>query len=101
MKKLEQLCSPTSAAAINTGLEQDHIFEQYTNVLRGMSAQSPIILVLDDLHWADQASTNLLFRLGRRISRDRILIVGTYRPDEVAFGSRGSCRPGESVPGSQ
>ncbi|MDF1513594.1 MAG: AAA family ATPase [Anaerolineae bacterium] len=72
----------------SAGLEQDHIFEQYTRVLQEMSKQHPIVLVLDDLHWADQASISLLFHLGRRINRSRIFIIGTYRPQELAVGRR-------------
>ncbi len=88
MKKLEHLIqrTPEIAATASTGLEQDHIFEQYTNVLRALAEKCPLILVLDDLHWADLASIGLLFRLGRRIHNNRILIIGTYRPDEVALG---------------
>jgi predicted ATPase len=71
---------------LKTGLEQDHIFEQYTRVLQVLSDQHPMILVLDDLHWADTASISLLFHLGRRIQHNRILIVGTYRPDEIILG---------------
>ena len=52
-----------------------------------LARRGPTIVWLDDLHWADGASLNLLFRLGRRIGDSRILIVGTLRPDEVALGS--------------
>ncbi len=90
VEKLERLVHRPQepVAPASTGLEQNHIFEQYTNVLRTLAAERPLILVLDDLHWADLASTGLLFRLGRRIGDSRILIVGTYRPDEVAIGRR-------------
>jgi len=79
------------------GIEQGHIFEQYTNVLRALAARQPLMLVLDDLQWADAASIGLLFRLGRRIEGSRILIVGTYRPDEVAIGRAGERHPLEKV----
>jgi len=68
------------------GIEQSHIFEQYTNVLRALSEQQPIILILDDMQWADTASVSLLFHLGRRLEGARILIICTYRPEEVAIG---------------
>jgi len=62
-----------------------------------LAAQQPLLLVLDDLQWADAASINLLFRLGRRIRDSRILVVGAYRPDEVALGRRGERHPLEKV----
>ncbi|NIN65178.1 MAG: hypothetical protein GTO63_10855, partial [Anaerolineae bacterium] len=46
----------------------------------------PLLLVLDDLQWADAGSINLLFHLGRQIAGNRLLIVGAYRPTEVALG---------------
>jgi ABC-type oligopeptide transport system substrate-binding subunit len=67
-------------------LEQPQLFEQYTQVLRTLAAQRPLLLILDDLQWADTASINLLFHLGRRVGDSRILILGAYRPSEVALG---------------
>ena len=58
------------------GLEQSHLFEQYANVLRGIASQRPLLIVLDDLQWADVDSISLLFHLGRRIEGSRILIAG-------------------------
>jgi adenylate cyclase len=81
----------------NLDLEQSHIFEQYTNVLRALAVERPLMLVVDDLQWADTASTSLLFHLGRRVGESRILIVGTYRPDELAMGRAGERHPLEKV----
>jgi adenylate cyclase len=99
LEKLERLIQrPRGAEApTSAGLDQDHIFEQYTNVLRTLASKQPLLLVLDDLHWTDAASVGLLFRLGRRIEDSRVLIVGTYRPDEVAIGRAGERHPLEKV----
>jgi ABC-type oligopeptide transport system substrate-binding subunit len=56
-----------------------------------------LILVLDDLQWADAASISLLFHLSRHVGESRILVVGTYRPDEVALGRGGDRHPLEKV----
>ncbi len=64
-------------------VEQAHIFEQYTNFLRAFAAEQPLLLVFDDLHWADASSLSLLFHLSRRIDQSPIMIVGAYRPEEV------------------
>lgn len=67
-------------------LEQRQLFEEYSQVLHTLSTHSPLLLLLDDLQWADSASINLLFHLGRRLHGGRILILGAYRASEVALG---------------
>jgi ABC-type oligopeptide transport system substrate-binding subunit/DNA-binding SARP family transcriptional activator len=67
-------------------LAQQQLFDQYTDVLRTLSAHHPLLLLLDDVQWADAASTGLLFHLGRRLEGARILVLCAYRPDEVAAG---------------
>jgi hypothetical protein len=68
------------------GPEQSHLFQQVSNVLHALSQIHPLLLILDDLQWVDRASAGLLFHLGRRLEGSRILIVGAYRPEEVALG---------------
>ncbi len=67
-------------------LEQRQLFEQVTKALQALARQQPLLILLDDLQWADATSINLLFHLGRRLPGSRILIVGAYRPSEVALG---------------
>jgi predicted ATPase len=83
----KQLAALTSADA-STMLEQQRIFVQYTAALAAIARQRPLLLILEDLHWVDSASSGLLFYLSREVGRSRILMVGTYRPDELAL-SRG------------
>ena len=61
-------------------------------MLQALAQQGPLVLVLDDLQWADLGSISLLFHLGRQLAGSRILIVGAYRPEEVALGDRSSDR---------
>jgi predicted ATPase len=86
-----------AAGAGSSGPDQSRIFEQYTQVLQALAAQQPLLLVLDDLHWADTSSISLLFHLGRRMGKSRILIVGTFRPEDVALGRAGGRHPLEDV----
>jgi DNA-binding SARP family transcriptional activator len=65
---------------------QSHLFEQYTRVLHTLAHGRPLLLMVDDLQWADLGSVSLLFHLGRHLIGSRILIVGAYRPEEVALG---------------
>jgi predicted ATPase len=68
------------------GTPQRDLFEQYTRVLQVVAQRGPLLLVVDDLQWADLGSISLLFHLGRQLTGCRILIVGAFRPEEVALG---------------
>ncbi|NIV32444.1 MAG: AAA family ATPase, partial [Anaerolineae bacterium] len=95
MDKLEELAKQPKPGG--PGLDQSQVFEQYTKVLIALAEKQPLLLILDDLHWADEGSTALLFRLGRRIEGSRILILGTYRPEEVALDRAGERHPLQKV----
>jgi DNA-binding SARP family transcriptional activator/predicted ATPase len=77
--------------------QQSAIFEQYARVLQTLARQRPLVLVLDDLQWADLGSISLLFHLGRQLAGSRILIVGAYRPEEITLGRGGERHPLEPV----
>ncbi len=57
----------------------------------------PLVIILEDLHWADRGSVELLLHIGRRLAGSRILIMGAYRPDELATGRDGERHPLEAV----
>ncbi|MFQ5859924.1 MAG: AAA family ATPase, partial [Anaerolineae bacterium] len=97
LDRLQELTARKAARGASADLQQKRIFEQYTNVLQALAAQQPLMLVVDDLQWADTASIGLLFHLGRRIGESRILIVGAYRPDDVALGRGGERHPLEPM----
>src|SRR5262249_22236543 len=82
--QLVALASADTAARV----EQRPILTQYSAALSAIARQRPLVLILEDLHWVDTASSGLLLHLSREAARSRMLIVGTYRPDEVAV-SRG------------
>jgi DNA-binding SARP family transcriptional activator len=70
-------------------VEQDQLFRQYGAVLQSLSNHAPLLLILDDLHWADASSLALLFYLGRSMGQSRILILGGYRPEDLASTPKG------------
>jgi len=74
-------------------IDQQQIFDSYTKVLHGLSSKMPVILVLDDLHWADGPSCSLLFHLAQSIADKRLMIIGTYRANDIAFGYNGERHP--------
>jgi predicted ATPase/DNA-binding SARP family transcriptional activator/predicted negative regulator of RcsB-dependent stress response len=72
---------------------QSFLFEQYTRVLQRLARRAPLVLVVDDLQWADLGSISLLFHLGHHLAGSRVLIIGAYRPEEVAIGREGERHP--------
>ncbi|MGD2144417.1 MAG: BTAD domain-containing putative transcriptional regulator [Anaerolineae bacterium] len=78
-------------------LQQSFLFKQFTSVLRALADRHPLVLVLDDVQWADKASIGMLFHLGRRLAGKRILIACAYRPEEVALGRAGERHPLEKA----
>lgn len=94
LTQLQQLMVRKEVVA---NLRQQDLFEQYSKVQQALARQRPLLLVLDDLQWADAGSVNLLFHLGRRLEGSRILVVGIYRPHDVAVGRDGERHPLESV----
>jgi DNA-binding CsgD family transcriptional regulator len=61
---------------------QARLFELLLGLLARLSEQTPIALVVEDLHWSDQSTRDLLAFLVRNLRQNRILLVVTYRSDE-------------------
>ena len=59
------------------------LLEAVDLVLSELGAHQPLVLVLDDLHWVDRATVPLLRHVIASTRRHRLLVVGTYRSDEV------------------
>jgi len=95
LERLARLCE--AERALPGELEQVNLFEQVEGVLGAIAEEHPLILLLDDLQWADSASIHLLFHLGRQVQGHPILIVGAYRQGEVASGRKGEPHPLEKV----
>src|SRR5207237_159494 len=62
---------------------QAALFRQLLDFFRALAAHRPLILLLDDLHWADAASLELLRFLARSLSSLGLLLLATYRTDEL------------------
>ena len=60
------------------------LFDSIASFLKTASQRQPLVLVLDDLHWADQPSLALLQFVARELAGARLLIIGTYRDMELS-----------------
>jgi DNA-binding SARP family transcriptional activator/predicted ATPase len=97
LARLAELVERKATGLVVPSPQQRDLFEQYTRVLQALARNASLVLVLDDLQWADLGSISLLFHLGRQVARSRILILGAYRPEEVALGRDGARHPLEPV----
>jgi DNA-binding CsgD family transcriptional regulator len=66
------------------GSARFRLFESVTATVAEAGDAAGLVIVLDDLHWADSSSAQLLAHLGRELAATRVLVVATYRDDELA-----------------
>jgi DNA-binding CsgD family transcriptional regulator/Tfp pilus assembly protein PilF len=76
---LDALPELSAAADLAAGVSRLRLFQQVRNVL----SESPTLLLLEDVHWADEATLDVLRFLGRRLAGIRLLILATFRSEEV------------------
>src|ERR1700748_1756258 len=65
------------------GLNRQQMFGAVLSLLSELSAGTPVLLVIEDLHWADATTRHLLTFLARMLHRERVAIIGTYRADDL------------------
>ena len=75
---------PMSAAA--AGDAQFRLFEAVARCLGRLAAGRPVLVVLDDLHWADEPSLRLLGFLARALAAEPVALLGAYRDTEASPG---------------
>jgi DNA-binding winged helix-turn-helix (wHTH) protein/predicted ATPase len=68
----------TRRAALGTTSER--MLRELAEALEALTSDTALVLVLEDLHWSDDSTLDLVSRLARRDEPARLLIVGTYRP---------------------
>jgi DNA-binding NarL/FixJ family response regulator len=65
------------------GLAQQQLFGAVLGMLAELAETSPVLLILEDLHWADGSTRDLVTFLSRVLHRERLAIVATYRTDDL------------------
>jgi DNA-binding CsgD family transcriptional regulator/tetratricopeptide (TPR) repeat protein len=74
--------APTDGQA-EVGLDQLQVLDAVRAVLLGCAERSAVLMVLEDLHWADRATRDLVAFLARTLRSGRVLLVASYRSDEL------------------
>ena len=73
----------TEPVRAEPALEQARLFDAVTDLLRRAAEDRPVVLVLDDLHWAAPSTIALLRHLLGADADHRLCVLGTYRDTEV------------------
>jgi predicted ATPase len=75
----------TSSASVMADPEQEkrRFFAVMTHFFTGLAAQQPILLIIEDVHWCDDLSLEFLLHLARRCPQVALLLLMTYRSDEL------------------
>jgi len=68
------------------GATAERMLREMAEALEALGRSRPVLLVLEDLHWSDYSTLDLVSALAARRGPARLLVVGTYRPEEVARG---------------
>jgi tetratricopeptide (TPR) repeat protein len=69
--------------SLDPQFERQRMFDSFVTWCETLATQAPLLLVVEDVHWADGGTLNLLRHLARRVSKARLLLVITYRDTEV------------------
>ncbi len=90
LSRLSYLTKPGKVDAISPQVWKDQLFTAVAETLHSMSAERPVVLQIEDAHWADSASLALLHYVARAINNtERILILATFRSEELTTDTEG------------
>ena len=70
-------------AAVERRAMSDRLLREISEGIDALASDQPVVLLLEDVHWADCSTIDLLSALARRRSPARLMVVATYRPAEV------------------
>jgi DNA-binding winged helix-turn-helix (wHTH) protein/predicted ATPase len=68
------------------GATRERMLREMADVIEMLTAKSPLVLILEDLHWSDYSTLDLVSYLARRQDPARLMVIGTYRPVDVIVG---------------
>jgi tetratricopeptide (TPR) repeat protein len=78
----------TRTGPANPESERRRSFLALNHFFVGLATKQPLLLIIEDIHWSDDASLDLLHQLARQSAHHPILVILTYRNDESHFGLR-------------
>jgi DNA-binding winged helix-turn-helix (wHTH) protein/predicted ATPase len=83
MSSLVPATERSSLQAQTAGATRERMLREMAEAIEAITAETSLILVLEDLHWSDYSTLDLISYLARRHDPARLMLIGTYRPVEV------------------
>jgi DNA-binding CsgD family transcriptional regulator len=77
------LLGSPDAEPVHGPLVRIQLLDAARRAVEGLAAERPLVVVLEDLHWADNGTVEMLDYLARNVDDNPVLVAATYRPDEV------------------
>jgi tetratricopeptide (TPR) repeat protein/predicted Ser/Thr protein kinase len=77
------------AFASNGPQSEEELWEVLDQVIAFIAEERPLVFVLEDLQWADEGTVRLFHFMARRVGGRRVLLIGTYRPEETTSDAGG------------
>ena len=84
--QLPTLLSPEDRSPLQqelAGTSPERMLREMAEALEILTAETPLVLVLEDLHWSDYSTLDLIRLLAQRNEPTRLLLIGSYRPEEA------------------
>jgi predicted ATPase/DNA-binding winged helix-turn-helix (wHTH) protein len=84
--QMPSLLSPAETANLHAqalGVTRERMLREVANAIEAFTAESPLLLVLEDIHWSDYSTLDLVSYLTHRRDHARLMIIATYRPVDV------------------
>src|SRR4029079_14280171 len=78
--QIPQLATVSDRGAISS---RESMLREIAEALETISTTTPVVLLLEDLHWSDYSTLDLVSYLARRQRHARLMLIGTYRPVEL------------------
>jgi hypothetical protein len=75
-------------APVGGGLARGRLFAALLGVVEGVAAERPLLVGVEDLHWADRSTLDLLGFLVANLTQGAVVLVGTFRSDELGRRQR-------------
>ena len=86
LAQMPALLSDTDLEALQRkvqGATRDRMLREFAELVEAVSAEQPFVLALEDLHWSDPSTLDVLTLVAQRREAARLLVLGTYRPADV------------------
>lgn len=82
MSDVELIGDPIDSTGVSPDTTQVRLFEQLLGMLERLSALAPVVLIVEDIHWADRSTVDVLAFLARNIRTQPVQLVATFRSDQ-------------------